>query len=245
MAARFATARGLSTSRTASALALFAAAKAVAKPLGPFTSRCWSRKPNTRAATAIISTEAPLSADRFTSHSTATRASAGRASLTNWSRFSLVTSGCPIVSPVRLPPGCARLATPSTRGSVEAIMTMAMAEVACWAARVASGPAARMTAGFKRTTSAARPMNFSAASADRRSTARVCPSIQPRSPSCFMNATYSGVESARGPVRSIASRAGVGCASAASGARVRPNARTTASSISRMGTSVEDCWRGV
>jgi len=69
-------------------------------------------------------------ADRFTSHSTATRGSVGRASLISCSLLSLVTSGSPIVRPVRLPPGCTRLVTPSTRGSREAIMTLGIAEVA-------------------------------------------------------------------------------------------------------------------
>jgi hypothetical protein len=61
------------------------------------------------------------------------------------SRFSVVTSICPIVSPVRLPPGRARLATPTRRGSEKPIMTMGMVELAAIAARIASGPGARIT----------------------------------------------------------------------------------------------------
>ena len=218
IAARFATARGLSTSRTASALSRFAAANAVKKSLGPFTSRCCRRKPSTLAAAAMLAGDEPASADRLTSHNTATRVSAGSASLASCSRFSLVTSGWPIVRPVRLPPGRARLPTPITRGSLEAIMTIGIVDVACCAARVASGLAARMTAGFARTASAARPMNSSGVSVHRRSTTRFCPSIQPRSLSCFANAAYSTVSLADDPVSNVASLARIGSVCAAIGA---------------------------
>jgi hypothetical protein len=50
-------------------------------------------------------------------------------------------------SPVRFPPGCARLATrPSLTGSVKATaLTIGILWVACWTARSAPVPAAMMT----------------------------------------------------------------------------------------------------
>src|ERR1051326_1601403 len=87
---------------------------------------------------------------------TATRESLGTASFSNCTRLAF-DSAALMARPVRLPPGCARLATiPTATGSATPTITIGIEVVACLAANVAGVPCVTNTSTFFATRAAAR-----------------------------------------------------------------------------------------
>src|SRR3989454_4478247 len=144
-------------------------------------------------------------------------------------------SGAWLDRPVTLPPGRARLATmPLPTGSPAVANTIGITDVACFAARAGGVLCVRITSTLSRTNSAAISAKRSLRpSAQRYSIATLRPSLQRSSRSRCTKAAVHWLCAAAVPepmnpmVGSFA-----GCASAASGARMRLTARTTASPIS-------------
>jgi hypothetical protein len=174
---------------------------------------------------------------------TAKRDTLGAASFRSSSRFG-PSSGTIRDTPVTLPPGRAKLATsPVVMGSLLAAITIGIVLLArCAAFGAASPPAVTITSTFMRISSSARSSNISGFHfAERYSIAIVFPSTHPSSRRPVTKAARSGDglsvrgDRTRYPIRGILPA----CWASANGAR-RLKARTTASPISRMGTSVED-----
>ncbi len=176
---------------------------------------------------------------------TATRPVLGTASLRSSSRFPS-SSGPWILSPVIFFPGRAKLSTrPVATGSATAKKTIGIVLVAFWAAWTAEAEAVMITSTLRPTSSAASSGSRSSfPSAYRYSKAMFFPSTYPCSRRPLRNTPMRGETDAaedatRTPIRETLPAC---CASATSGASVRPRVRMTSSPISRMDTSVEgDC----
>ncbi len=184
--------------------------------------------PSLRAAACVAASSSLSLVTGF--RRTARRATRGTASFSNSSRFE-PSSAIMRELPVTLPPGRAMLATsPSATGSALPVMTMGIVLVACFAAlSTAPAPAATMMSTFIRTSSSARSSSSSTFHfAERYSMAIVLPSIQPNSRRPARKAARSGEGVSLSGARTRYPR------------RMRLTVRTTASPISRMGTSVED-----
>ena len=132
------------------------AAKAAEKSSGLRTSTDWISTP-TAGAAADNSRTASGSTSLVGLKKTATREAFGAISLRSSSFFPL-SSGATLLGPVTLPPGRERLSTsPILSGYDEVVITMGIALVACFAARIACVPDATMTSGLSATNSVARP----------------------------------------------------------------------------------------
>src|SRR5258708_23403787 len=135
-------------------------------------------------------------------------------------------SVCCTDKPVTLPPGRARLATmPVPSGSAAAVKTIGMTDVACFVASTIGFAYVTMTSTFSRTNSAANSAARSLLpSAQRYSTVRLRPSIQPSSRSLCKKAVTQGPWAADvpEPKNPMIRRFPISCARAASGQTAAP-----------------------
>src|SRR5437867_3308141 len=168
------------------------------------TSTGMVRRPSVRARVSLSFSVSPWDGlDWF--QSTASRVRRGAASLSSSIRLP-ESSGEMRVSPVRLPPGRARLVTkPEATGSATTVMTTGMVLVACATARMAGVEPTTMTSTLRRTSSAARPgRRSSRPSAHRNSIAMLRPSTYPSSRRLRVNASaleFGGAPGCRKPTR--------------------------------------------
>jgi hypothetical protein len=152
----------------------------------------WSCTRNSCAATSV-SLQKIEWAGLVGSIRTATRETFGTTSLSNSNRLRLRVPPL-TVSPVRFPPGRARLATsPVSTGLTAAAITMGIVVVACFAASAAWVAGAKIKSTFSRTNSAASSGSRSAGPpVVRNSIGKFWPSMYPSSRILRMKLSHMG-----------------------------------------------------
>jgi len=175
--------RGSSAIARASARSRLTLVKAAVKSPGLLTSRGISVSPSARPDSRFASR--PRASAGFVGFQRMpTREVFGATSLSSSSRLAKTSRPASCVSPVRLPPGRARLATSPVPTGSPASITMGIVKVACLAANDAGVPNRQDDAHLSWTSSAARSgSRATLPSAYRDSNVRFWPGIHPSSTS--------------------------------------------------------------